>query len=75
VGPWPLGWVRQLRFTETSGAAKEEAVRALIAWAIEVIVQIPFIGPNPLQAVFGSMAVALGALAVRAPQAGWHAAA
>jgi hypothetical protein len=76
--PWDFGlWAGfgSLRFTETSGAAKEEAVRALVVWAIEVIVQIPFIGPNPLQAVFGSMAVAIGALALRARQAGWRAAA
>jgi hypothetical protein len=46
---------------------------AAATMAIEVIVQIPFIGLNPLQAVFGGIALALGALAVHARQAGWRA--
>ena len=45
---------------------------AAATMAIEVIVQIPFIGLNPLQAVFGGVAVALGALAVHARHAGWR---
>ena len=45
---------------------------AAATMAIEVVVQIPFIGLNPLQAVFGGVAVALGALAVHAHRAGWR---
>ena len=39
--------------------------------ALELLVQIPFIGPSPLQVVFGTLAVALAVLAVRARAAGW----
>jgi hypothetical protein len=46
---------------------------AVATMTIEVIIQIPFVGLNPLQAVFGAVAVALGALAVHARRAGWRA--
>ena len=36
----------------------------------EVLVQIPFVGPSALQAVFGGIAVAMGALAVTAQASG-----
>jgi hypothetical protein len=39
--------------------------------ALEVGVQIPFIGLNWLQAIFGGLAVVLAALAVHARQHGW----
>lgn len=37
----------------------------------ELVVQIPFVGPSPLQAVLGTVAVALGVIALRARRAGW----
>lgn len=40
--------------------------------ALEVLVQIPFIEPNPLQAIFGAVALGLGALAWQARRAGWR---
>lgn len=39
--------------------------------ALELLVQIPFLGVHPLQAVFGVPAVALAALASRARKDGW----
>lgn len=39
--------------------------------AVELVVQIPFIGPNVLQAVFGGFAVGLAGLALDARRAGW----
>jgi hypothetical protein len=47
-------------------------VVASVTMAVEVLVQIPFIGLNPLQAVFGGLAVVLGALGVHARRKGWH---
>ena len=38
---------------------------------LELLVQIPFIGPSPLQVVFGTLAVTLAVLALRARSAGW----
>ena len=37
----------------------------------ELVVQIPFVGPSPLQAVLGTVAVVVGVLAVRARRTGW----
>ncbi len=39
--------------------------------ATELAVQIPFVGPNPLQAVLGSVSAGLAGLAVHARRAGW----
>ncbi|MGV8965879.1 MAG: hypothetical protein ACOH2F_06330 [Cellulomonas sp.] len=39
--------------------------------AVELVVQIPFIGPSALQAVFGGFAAGLAGLAVDARRAGW----
>ena len=47
-------------------------VLASVTMAVEVLVQIPFIGLNPLQAVFGGLAAVLGALGVHAWRTGWH---
>ena len=44
---------------------------ASAALALELLVQIPFIGPSPLQAVFGTLAIILAVLALRARAAGW----
>lgn len=41
--------------------------------AVEVLVQIPFVGPDPLQAVFGGAALALAGVAVQARRSGWPA--
>jgi hypothetical protein len=40
--------------------------------AVELIVQIPFVGPNMLQGVFGLIAVSLAAAAVRSRRLGWR---
>ena len=43
---------------------------------VELVVQIPFIGPSLLQAVFGTVAVVMAALALRARRlGGWVSAA
>jgi len=47
-------------------------VLASVTMAVEVLVQIPFIGLNPLQAIFGGLAVVLGALGVHAWRTGWR---
>jgi hypothetical protein len=50
-------------------------VSVLVASALlllEVTVQIPFIGPSALQAVFATVALALAALAWHARRAGWR---
>ena len=39
--------------------------------AVELLVQVPFLGFNPLQVAFGVPAVALGGLALRAKRTGW----
>ena len=39
--------------------------------ALELLVQIPFLGPSLLQAVFGTIAVAMALLADRARRSGW----
>jgi hypothetical protein len=41
--------------------------------ALELGVQIPFVGPSALQAVFGSAAVGIAGLAVHARRNGWRA--
>ena len=39
--------------------------------ALELLVQIPFLGPSVLQAVFGTIAIVMAILALRARNAGW----
>ena len=39
--------------------------------ALELLVQIPFLGPSLLQAVFGTIAIAMAILAHRARRSGW----
>jgi hypothetical protein len=39
--------------------------------ALELLVQIPFLGPSLLQAVFGTIAVAMAILADQARRSGW----
>ena len=39
--------------------------------ALELLVQIPFLGPSLLQAVFGTIAIGMAILALRARNAGW----
>ena len=39
--------------------------------ATELVTQVPFVGPNPLQAVFGAVAVGLGGVGLLAGRAGW----
>jgi len=45
---------------------------AACTMAVEVAVQIPFIGPSWLQAVFGGLAAVLAVLAARARRRGWR---
>lgn len=40
--------------------------------AVELVVQIPFIGPSPLQAVFGTVALTTAGIAVDARRRGWR---
>ncbi|MCW2810683.1 MAG: hypothetical protein JWP61_1141 [Friedmanniella sp.] len=40
--------------------------------AVELLVQIPFLGPSALQAVFGAIAVVMAVLALRARGSGWR---
>jgi len=44
---------------------------ASVTLALELLVQIPFLGPSLLQAVFGTIAVVMAALALRARRVGW----
>ena len=39
---------------------------------VELVVQIPFVGPSALQAVFGTVAVGLAGAALYARRAGWR---
>ena len=39
--------------------------------AIELLVQIPFLGPSWLQVLFGAVAISMTTLAMRAKRAGW----
>jgi len=39
--------------------------------AIELVVQIPFLGWSWLQALFGAVAISMTVLALRAKRAGW----
>ena len=39
--------------------------------ALELLVQIPFLGPSLLQAVFGTVAITMAALALQARRTGW----
>jgi hypothetical protein len=39
--------------------------------AMELLVQIPFLGPSWLQVVFGVVAIGMTVLAFRAKRAGW----
>lgn len=45
---------------------------AACTMAVEVAVQIPFIGPSWLQAIFGGLAAVLAVLAVHARRKGWR---
>ncbi len=40
--------------------------------AVELAVQIPFVGPSALQAVFGTVALGMAGLAVHARRTGWR---
>jgi len=54
-----------------SPRAPQAVVLAGATMALEVLVQIPFIGPHPFQAVFGGTAVVLSLLARHTRRAGW----
>ncbi|WP_298460798.1 hypothetical protein [uncultured Cellulomonas sp.] len=55
--------------------APDVVLLAAGALAVELVVQVPFIGPHPLQAVFGAAAVTLAALGSDARRRGWRRAA
>jgi hypothetical protein len=68
--PVPAGVAAAL-VLRRSPHAPEAVVVAGAAMAIEVAVQVPFVGPHPLQAVFGSTAVLLAGVGVLARRRGW----
>jgi hypothetical protein len=49
------------------------ALVAAAALGVELLVQIPFIGPSVLQLVFGLLAAAMALMAFRARRGGWPA--
>jgi hypothetical protein len=55
-----------------SPVAPTAVLVASASMLLEVLVQIPFVGPDPLQAVFGGVAVAMAGVAVQARRKGWH---
>jgi hypothetical protein len=55
-----------------SHVAPAAVLLAAATLAVEIGIQIPFVGPSPLQAVFGTVAAGMTALALRARQLGWH---
>lgn len=65
VAAW-LAWRR-------SPSAPRAVQVASLVLVIELVVQIPFLGLNPLQAVFGTVAVVMATLATRS-EAAWRAA-
>ncbi|MFN8170766.1 MAG: hypothetical protein U0R65_02760 [Candidatus Nanopelagicales bacterium] len=40
--------------------------------ALELVVQIPFVGPSALQAVFGTVAAGLAGIGIHARRTGWR---
>jgi hypothetical protein len=56
----------------SSPHAPAVVVLASVSLATELIVQIPFLGLNVMQAVFGSLAALLAVLAVHARRLGWR---
>lgn len=56
-----------------SPRAPVAAVVAAGALAVELLVQVPYVGTNPLQAVMGGVAVGVTALALDARRHGWRA--
>ena len=63
IAAW-LAWHR-------SPSAPRAVQGASLALVIELFVQIPFLGPSPLQAVFGVLAVTMATLA-RSCEAAWR---
>lgn len=66
--PWAVVTVLATRRHPVTPTAVLVACALLL---FELVVQIPFVGPSPLQAVLGTVALAIGALAVRARRTGW----
>lgn len=66
--PWAVVTVLAVRRRPATPTAVLAACGLLL---FELVVQIPFVGPSPLQAVLGTVAVVLGVLALRARRAGW----
>ena len=59
-----LAWIR-------SDWAPAAVLVASGTLAVELLVQIPILGPSWLQAVFGLVAISMAVLALRAKQSGW----
>jgi hypothetical protein len=70
--PLPSGVATAL-VVRRSRYAPEAVVLAGATMAVEVLVQVPFVGPHPLQAVFGPAAVVLAGLGLLARRNGWPA--
>lgn len=68
--PWAIATVLATRRRRVTPAAVLVACALLL---FELVVQIPFVGPSPLQAVLGTVALVIGGLAWRARRTGWTA--
>jgi len=55
-----------------SPAAPTAVLVASALLLVEVTVQVPFVGPSALQAVFGTTALVLASVAVHARRTGWR---
>lgn len=66
----PAGVAATLAFRRSPHAPTAVVAGAALL-GVELVVQIPFVGPNRLQAVFGGVAAALGAAGIYARRAGW----
>jgi hypothetical protein len=68
----PSGTAAWLAYRKAPSAPTAVLI-ANAALAVELTVQIPFVGPSALQAVFGSVALGMSALALDARRGGWRA--
>jgi len=65
--PWAVAvWLAWRGSARTPSAV----LAACALLAVELVVQVPFVGPSVLQAVMGTLALAMGALALQARRGG-----
>ena len=60
-----LAWRRSV-------SAPAAALLASVLLAIELLMQVPFLGPSILQAIFGAVAVGMAVVSLLARRAGWR---